>query len=212
MNTDFHTRFVPPGWKQMGSGKGIDLNNPRPEDVDFNDIAAALSLICRFNGALTHPSRFYSVAQHSVLVAELMEPRVQVYGLLHDAHEAYFGDDITPKKRLLAVAVPEAARWLEDMKAAWDAAIWSAARLAAPDEKLHEQIKAADTMALSIERMNLLAEPVDATTRAAWAFLPIPLSATIYPLPPVEAHGMFMSAMARMLWTGRDDAGSNART
>jgi uncharacterized protein len=63
--------------------------DPRAEDVEIADIAHALSNLCRYTG---HTRRFYSVAQHSVLVAELVEPAHRPWGLLHDAAEAYLGD------------------------------------------------------------------------------------------------------------------------
>ncbi|MGH8235489.1 MAG: hypothetical protein ACREXP_00525 [Steroidobacteraceae bacterium] len=73
----------------------------RPEDIDHLDLAHHLSLICRDTGACpTH----YSVAQHSVYVAQAMKKRYQsaeagLAGLLHDAAEAYFNDIASPVKR-----------------------------------------------------------------------------------------------------------------
>lgn len=74
--------------------------DPRPEDVHIEDIAQALSNTCRYGG---HVPLHYSVAQHSVLVAELClreggREAAQV-GLLHDAAEAYVGDATWPYKR-----------------------------------------------------------------------------------------------------------------
>ena len=43
--------------------------DPRPEDVRIEDIAHALSMQCRFAG---HCDRFYSVAEHSIRVADLV--------------------------------------------------------------------------------------------------------------------------------------------
>ena len=53
-------------WIQTYTGRAFDLLDPRPEQIDPLDIAHALSQICRFTG---HVREFYSVAQHSVLVA-----------------------------------------------------------------------------------------------------------------------------------------------
>ncbi len=65
------------------------------EDIDIIDIAHHLSLICRFNGAC---KEFYSVAQHSVLVANLVSRNDMLAALLHDASEAYMADVIRPIK------------------------------------------------------------------------------------------------------------------
>lgn len=83
---------------QTRSGRMFDLVAPRPEDVDIEDIAHALSNICRFTG---HTREFYSVAQHCVLASYLVPRRDALWALLHDAAEAYLADVATPAKRLL---------------------------------------------------------------------------------------------------------------
>ena len=90
-------------WLQTASGRAFDLLNPSPADVDFDDISLALSRVPRFGG---HTRRPYSVAQHSVLVAELLESaghpgHVVLQGLLHDATEAYVMDLPRPLKDLV---------------------------------------------------------------------------------------------------------------
>lgn len=65
---------------------------------EIEDIAHALSLNCRFNGHIRH---FYSVAQHSLMVANLMASLAlgdPLEGLLHDATEAYMSDVPAPLK------------------------------------------------------------------------------------------------------------------
>lgn len=89
----------------MANGKGIDLFDPKPEDIDFAVIAEHLAKTKRYNGAT--PGREYSVAQHSVLCANAAldatgDRTLAAYCLLHDGHEAYLGDDTTPKKMLIA--------------------------------------------------------------------------------------------------------------
>lgn len=69
---------------------------PDPNAVDIDDIARSLSQQCRFLG---HTQSFYSVAQHSVLVSEAVPHEDALWGLLHDASEAYLCDLPAPIKR-----------------------------------------------------------------------------------------------------------------
>lgn len=80
------------------TGKHIDLMNPDPSQFTITDIAFALSKLCRFNGQI---KTFYSVAEHSMKVAEMLPQKYQLQGLLHDASEAYICDVPTPLKHLL---------------------------------------------------------------------------------------------------------------
>ena len=82
---------------RVHSGRLIDLENLQPQDILIQDIAHALSNICRFGG---HVPRFYSVAQHCCFVAELVPYSARLEGLMHDAAEAYIGDMVTPIKHL----------------------------------------------------------------------------------------------------------------
>lgn len=89
----------------LSNGKGIDLTNPKPSDIDFNVIAEHLAKEKRYNGAT--PGIEYTVAQHCVIGADaimrdLNDPVLAGYFLLHDAPEAFLKDDTTPKKRALA--------------------------------------------------------------------------------------------------------------
>jgi uncharacterized protein len=77
------------------TGRSFYPNSPRPGDVSIDDIAQALSNLCRFTG---HVSSFYSVAQHSVLVSRMCDPSDALKGLLHDAAEAYVNDLNRPLK------------------------------------------------------------------------------------------------------------------
>lgn len=80
------------------SGKRISLYNPDPELICIEDIAHALSHICRFGG---HAREFYSVAQHCCLVSYLAPAEWRLAALMHDATEAYLGDVIKPLKNIL---------------------------------------------------------------------------------------------------------------
>lgn len=78
------------------SGAMMDYNNPQDCECTIEDIAGALSNICRFSG---HLPVFYSVAQHCVNVSLLLEGTGFEYvGLLHDTAEAFTNDIPTPLK------------------------------------------------------------------------------------------------------------------
>ena len=79
------------------SGRKINLLHPDPDDILIEDIAHALSLICRWGG---HIRRHYSVGAHSILVAAEVKPTgAKLPALLHDATEAYIQDIVSPLKR-----------------------------------------------------------------------------------------------------------------
>lgn len=86
-------------WIQTVSGKKFPLEKPDPAQIHIEDIAHALSLLCRFNG---HCTKFYSVAEHSVHVSHEIVPELALVGLLHDAAEAYLGDVPSPLKKKLS--------------------------------------------------------------------------------------------------------------
>lgn len=88
--------------------KRVDPLNMRPEDFDLHDIAHALARACRYNG---HVGGFLSVARHSIWVSNRLRaegPLLRLYGLLHDASEAYLGDMVKPLKH-----DPSMARFVE---------------------------------------------------------------------------------------------------
>lgn len=78
---------------QTFSGKKFSLIDPQPEDICIEDVAHHLGLLCRFVGATRV---FYSVAQHSILVASIAPKKYAYDGLMHDAGEAYYGDISSP--------------------------------------------------------------------------------------------------------------------
>jgi hypothetical protein len=82
------------------TGEIFDVLHPKPEQIHIEDIAHALSNLCRFGG---HTSQFYSVAQHSVIMAGLNDvpDEYKLTALLHDASEAYVVDMPSPIKQLL---------------------------------------------------------------------------------------------------------------
>lgn len=76
----------------------IDPLNPRPEQMNINEIAHSLSLICRHGG---HIKGHYSVAEHSVIMSLVSDEADPLWRLMHDAPEAFTNDCPRPIKRLL---------------------------------------------------------------------------------------------------------------
>jgi 5'-nucleotidase len=110
---------APGPYLQTVSGRWVNPFDPDPEQIDAGDIARALANQCRFGG---HSRTFYSVAQHSVLVSELVEARGgdvedTFAALMHDATEAYLGDMPHPIKHRspLGAAFKEAEDALEQV-------------------------------------------------------------------------------------------------
>jgi len=90
-------------WLPTYTGEKIKTLRPDPEKIHIIDIAHHLSLLSRFCGAT---SKLCSVAQHSVIVSDMLkykgcESSTILWGLLHDAAEAYLGDIRMEVKQLL---------------------------------------------------------------------------------------------------------------
>lgn len=82
------------------TGNTFDYANPSVQSITIEDIAHSLSNICRFSG---HVKQFYSVAEHSIRVSNLCLPENKLWGLLHDASEAYCSDLPRPFKRMIGM-------------------------------------------------------------------------------------------------------------
>jgi hypothetical protein len=97
LNTVEDLLYVP---NSIRTSKGLylDFTNIKPELLDIEDIAHALSFQCRFGG---HLPKFYSVAQHSVHCSELVDEVDAFDALMHDSSESYLLDIPKPLKNLL---------------------------------------------------------------------------------------------------------------
>lgn len=85
------------GYIATFTGNVIAPLTPDPADIHIEDIAHSLSLQCRFTG---HTRYHYSVGQHSWAVSWLVPDDYRMWGLLHDATEAYLSDIARPIKSL----------------------------------------------------------------------------------------------------------------
>ena len=99
----------PRAWQRMLSGRRLDLLDPSPDDIEIEDIAHGLARVARWNGQTVGACAF-SVAQHSLLVEEIVSarsPRIAAHwrlaALLHDAPEYVIGDLISPFKAAIGL-------------------------------------------------------------------------------------------------------------
>ena len=86
------------------TGRKFDPLRITADDIVLEDIAHALSLLCRGGG---HITRFYSVGQHCINCfrearARGWSEKMQLACLIHDASEAYISDIVRPVKRHLS--------------------------------------------------------------------------------------------------------------
>ena len=138
------------------SGDYFNFLQPDENSFTIEDIAHALSHVCRFGG---HCSEFYSVAQHSVLVSYLVKPEYALLGLLHDAQEAFLGDIPSPLKQIL----PEYKR----LEAIAERTILHKFGLSYTT-KSKDNVKQADVIALATEKRDLLPANTDSD---AWSWI-----------------------------------------
>lgn len=179
------------GWMVSASGRRIFLLEPDPEQILLDDIAHALSMICRFGG---HVREFYSVAQHSMLVSTIVgegRPCSDLWlrtALMHDAAEAYLGDVVRPLKKALGPAYG-------DIEERWERAICG--RFALPYDVMRGvTIKAADRVALVTERRHLVAQH-------SWPWVEDeakvqPRGGTLEPLGPGAAKVAFLDRWVQL--------------
>lgn len=161
------------------TGRGFDPLNPRAEDVQLEDIAHHLGNTCRFGGATP---KFYSVAQHAVLVALMVleasrRPDWALLALHHDSAEAYIGDWPRPIKHGVVFirgmqaskAIQNPQGYVQTPIAVAEARIQDAILegLGITDDiRAHEMIRNADNSMLRAELHGLFGERPDAYTGA----------------------------------------------
>ncbi len=121
----------------------LDYRSPDLWQFNLYDIANRLASVPRFAG---HTKTPYSVAQHSVLVSQLVPERLALEALLHDSAEAYCLDLPTPVKR----GLPE----YKAIENRVQAAILTSFGIA--DCSKAAEIVVADKLALRIEQRDLM--------------------------------------------------------
>ena len=179
-----------PAWMPVHSGgQFLFADGLQSNKLNIDDIAHSLSNQCRYNG---HTKAFYSVAEHSVRVAEVLEymhpltdtETWMLAGLLHDAAEAYIGDIISPIKCRYFDSTVE--HEIEEL---------IAKQFDVPLDMLQSaDVKMADTQLLVTEMRDLFSEEVakKLTVNAT------PLRSPIQPWAPEIAKVAFLSLFQRL--------------
>lgn len=162
-------------WMQTYTGRQYWPLDPRADEVEVEDIAHHLSMLCRYCGACL---QFWSVAEHSVGVLAVVEGDMRrnlrlvdfdhplarafrLHALLHDGPEAYCHDLIRPIKR--------SVQGYDQVEAANAAAIAVRFNLPMLSEVDQARIKLADNAMLLAEQEVLMAP-----APAKWAQIEVP--------------------------------------
>jgi len=168
------------------TGLRVYFANITKEMISIHDIAHSLSQICRFTG---HTKEFYSVAQHSVLVADaqttLAEKRA---GLLHDASETYVNDLPSPLKASTDLGD------YTNLENRFHAVINKKYHV---NDGMTPNIKKADLEALFTEKRDVLNKPSD----WGWGDNIKRFEDVIVPLPPKEAKALFIERFIELFPT-----------
>ena len=181
-------------WMQMfPSGQQFWPLDPRQEDICLEDVAHALSNLCRFGGQV---SNFYSVAQHSVHCSEYVTEEARAVGrphdeierlgaqaLMHDGTEAYLIDVPRPIKRNLTNYAEIETRLAEVMSE----------RFGIDLVNLPPEVREADERMLFTEKRDLL-KPSPAPWTVAQGVSSTPYDQRIVPWSPPYAREAFLAA------------------
>jgi len=178
-------------WQRMLSGRRLNLVEPSPLDIEIDDVALGLSRVARWNGQ-TKGDHAFSVAQHSVLVLDLLcereqraNDRLRLAALLHDSSEFVTADLITPFKAVIG----ESYKTIEHaVQAAVNVRFGLPAELPA---EWRIAIKRADRDAAFLEAIQL-AGFEEAEARRVFAYRRPRPARRLRPLPPEDARRMFL--------------------
>lgn len=171
-------------WITTTRGKSHYPRCPNLDVMSVKEIGLVLSRIPRFGGHFRESVRFYSVAQHSVLVYKILcemsghsvpvTKDTKLAALFHDAHEAYsgYGDVISPMKTT-------DIRLTEEVQDVWIAKLIGIN----PEEFSHPSVRWADMRALSTEGRDIMERGFEANVE-----LPKPREQIIYPQGMLNAE------------------------
>ncbi|MBZ9852833.1 hypothetical protein LB566_03425 [Mesorhizobium sp. CA13] len=201
-------------------GSAFDLMNPTAADINFADMANALSKIARFNGI--YRCQAYVVAQHSVMGADALfretgDSVLAGYFLIHDGHEYPFGDITRPAVDIIQYWVAKLAasanldrpdfidklvhRAVGEVKRCLDLAIYEAAQL--PDIQRMplyvRQVREMDERMLVAEALALFGPKADRRCLPKLDLPPPRLTGAIEPWGAMKAEIAFLDRLERYL-------------
>lgn len=171
-----------PHWFLANTNRPVRPQNLNHEDMDPYGIGKALSKICRFNG---HTKHHYSVAQHSVYVANILPEELKFCGLMHDATEVFCCDLIRPIK----ITLPT---YIELEMGIWEKLC---ERFRLPRE-MPKEVKWADNSVLMAERWQLLPK-----NDLPWGVPEFPADIEIKEMTDKEAYNFWATEWNRLAVT-----------
>lgn len=166
------------------SGAMFDYNNPRATEVQIEDIAGALSKVCRFAG---HIPQFYSVAQHAVNASRIVPPEHAFDALMHDTAEAFTNDLPTPLKFAIPV--------FRELEVRIESAMGQRFGFAYP---LPEPVRLADLQMLSIEKVRLKLDHSHWDCLTGIETAHIEHLVDLSPMTPCRAERLFLDRFAEL--------------
>lgn len=169
----FHQNISTDFWITLHSGRHFDLARVDQSEISVEDIAHGLAHICRYAGQCR---RFFSVAEHSVLVSQVAS-QSKLAALFHDAAEAIVGDMPAPLKRML----PE----FKAIETSIEQCIFRSVGISWPPPV---QIKQADYQVMATELGVLMPPGTNELLRANVS----PANVELQFLDPIEAKKLFL--------------------
>ncbi len=197
------------------SGSCVSYTDPKPEQIDPQDIALSLS---RQGRGLGHDAA--SIAQHCLIATFLMFDLCRnlpkplrvvslLHALFHDAHEAYTGDIPMPLKTTLrdmwAASIEKEEPQgdvlvfdpIKTVEIKLDRAIWGAFKLEPPTEEIRSRVRECDRMAIALEMRDVMSPARRQTFLASgYTFLDPRSDVFISVLSQPEAEQAYLEGMA----------------
>lgn len=184
-------------WSLTSHGREHYLSGPsatHPDNVpSLSEIAHSLAYINRYTG---HANRAYSVAEHSLLVANIARTEFgadaggQLAALMHDAHECIVGDVASPIKQVLGTI------WAQ-FEALHEHHLRTHLQLLGLYQQHAAMVKQCDLIALATERRDLI--PFDAHLHKPWPVIDTP-GRVVQPWPHVDLNEPGRCALQSTRW------------